>query len=133
MLFNSIEFLIFLPIVLTLYWLSGHTLQNRLLLAASYVFYGLWDIRFLFLIVLSTGIDYLIGLLIDRGKITRSQYWKATSWIFGSAIVYLVILWPSGDLNFSGSHSGRSPEVSVAVCVSAGASTGASAPSATLS
>ncbi|MEJ1487442.1 MAG: MBOAT family O-acyltransferase [Candidatus Sedimenticola sp. (ex Thyasira tokunagai)] len=51
--------------------------------------------------MLSTGIDYLIGLLIDRAKITRHQYWKATSWIFGSAIFYLLITWPSDGFNIS--------------------------------
>lgn len=101
MLFNSLEFFIFLPTVLTLYWLANHTLQNRLLLAASYLFYGLWDIRFLFLIVLSTGIDYLIGLLIDRGRVNPEQYWKATGWIFGSAVFYLLISWPSEEFVLS--------------------------------
>ena len=48
MLFNSIVYLVFLPVVVALYWLSGHRLQNKFLLAASYLFYGLWDVRFLF-------------------------------------------------------------------------------------
>ena len=63
MLFNSVEFFIFLPIVFTIYWiLNGKTRsQNFLLLVASYFFYGWWDWRFLFLIAFSSLVDYVIG------------------------------------------------------------------------
>ncbi|MBU2947906.1 MBOAT family O-acyltransferase [Zobellia uliginosa] len=64
MLFNSIDFAIFLPIVFILYWYVIHNhlkLQNLLIVLASYVFYGWWDWRFLTLIVFSTIIDYTIG------------------------------------------------------------------------
>ncbi len=76
MLFNSIEFLIFLPIVFGLYWLalsSSPRWQNLLILAASYVFYGWWDWHFLGLIVISTIVDYGIGISLSsaRKKITR--------------------------------------------------------------
>ncbi len=64
MTFNSIDFAIFLPIVLLLYWVVTNRnlrVQNVLLLIASYVFYGWWDWRFLFLIVISSSVDYLVG------------------------------------------------------------------------
>lgn len=63
MLFNSIEFAIFLPIVFILYWALRKHFQFQLyvLLVASYIFYGWWDWRFLSLIVFSSGIDFLIG------------------------------------------------------------------------
>lgn len=63
MLFNSIEFAIFLPIVFIFYWaLRKHfRFQLYILLVASYIFYGWWDWRFLSLIVFSSGIDFLIG------------------------------------------------------------------------
>lgn len=64
MLFNSIDFAIFLPIVFLLYWFVTNKnlkLQNLLIVAASYVFYGWWDWRFLSLIVFSTVIDYTVG------------------------------------------------------------------------
>jgi D-alanyl-lipoteichoic acid acyltransferase DltB (MBOAT superfamily) len=103
-LFNSIEFFLFLPTVLCIYWLSSHKFQNRFLLVASYYFYGLWDIRFLFLIVLSTSIDYLIGLLIDKGRVDKEQFYKSTAWVFISAIAYLIIIWPSpAELFFASS------------------------------
>ena len=64
MLFNSIDFAIFLPIVFILYWFVTNKnlkLQNLLIVVASYVFYGWWDWRFLSLIVFSTVVDYTVG------------------------------------------------------------------------
>ena len=64
MLFNSLDFAIFLPIVFLLYWFvtqKNLKLQNALIVVASYVFYGWWDWRFLSLIIFSTVVDYLIG------------------------------------------------------------------------
>ena len=71
MLFNSIEFAIFLPLVFFSYWyLCGHSwrIQNCLLLAASLVFYGWWDPRFLTLILASSLIDFGVGNAIFRTK-----------------------------------------------------------------
>ena len=64
MLFNSLDFAIFLPIVFLLYWFVAQNnvkLQNALIVVASYVFYGWWDWRFLSLIIFSTVVDYLVG------------------------------------------------------------------------
>ena len=64
MIFNSIDFAIFLPLVFFIYWfLINRNLraQNFLIVLASYVFYGWWDWRFLSLILLSTTVDYSIG------------------------------------------------------------------------
>src|SRR5690606_17680857 len=64
MLFNSIDFAIFLPIVFVLYWFvvnKNLKLQNFLIVAASLFFYGWWDWRFLSLILFSAIVDYLIG------------------------------------------------------------------------
>ena len=64
MLFNSLDFAIFLPIVFLLYWFVAQKnlkFQNALIVVASYVFYGWWDWRFLSLIIFSTVVDYLIG------------------------------------------------------------------------
>jgi len=65
MLFNSIDFAIFLPIVFLIYWQlqkSNPRAQNLFLLISSYLFYGWWDWRFLFLLLFSSLVDYLIGL-----------------------------------------------------------------------
>jgi D-alanyl-lipoteichoic acid acyltransferase DltB (MBOAT superfamily) len=81
MLFNSVEFLIFLPIVFGLYWFllkKIHT-QNILILLASYVFYGWWDWRFLSLILLSTLVDYTVG--VNLGKTSEENKRKRLLWI----------------------------------------------------
>src|SRR5690625_866003 len=69
MLFNSIDFAIFLPTVFLLYWLIPNKnikLQNLLIVAASYVFYGWWDWRFLSLIIFSTIVDYTVGIKLKN-------------------------------------------------------------------
>lgn len=77
MLFNSLEFAIFLPIIFFLYWiLEKKTVlwQNILLFSASYFFYACWDWRFLFLLFFSTAFDYYVGykLHLLKGKKVRS-------------------------------------------------------------
>ena len=77
MLFNSIEFAVFLPTVFAIYWftLNNNTrLQNLFLLIASYFFYGWWDWRFLFLIICSSLLDYYIGIglsITDNRRIRK--------------------------------------------------------------
>jgi alginate O-acetyltransferase complex protein AlgI len=71
MLFNSLEFAFFLPIVFLLYWFVTHRslkLQNALLLLASYFFYGWWDWRFLSLIAFSSLVDYFVGLSLANAE-----------------------------------------------------------------
>ena len=70
MLFNSVEFLIFLPIVFCLYWFifNRNKIQNLFIVIASYVFYGWWDWRFLFLIFLTTLLCFISGILIDKSS-----------------------------------------------------------------
>lgn len=82
MLFNSISFLIFLPIVFLLYWFvfnKNLKRQNMMLLFASYVFYGWWDWRFLFLLMFSTGLDYFTGIKIHDAASVRGR--KTWMWI----------------------------------------------------
>src|SRR5271165_1448978 len=73
MLFTTPTFLVFILIVLPLYFLLPHRWQNVMLLAASYVFYGWWDWRFLSLLFFSTILDYSVGLglVSDRLKSYR--------------------------------------------------------------
>jgi len=69
MLFNSIDFAFFLPIVFLLYWFvtqKNLKLQNLLIIVASYLFYGWWDYRFLSLIVFSSLLDYTIGMGLNK-------------------------------------------------------------------
>lgn len=69
MVFNSAIFALFLPVVFVLYWFAFQgsiRLRNAFLIAASYVFYGWWDVRFLALIALSSIVDYVAGRFICR-------------------------------------------------------------------
>jgi D-alanyl-lipoteichoic acid acyltransferase DltB (MBOAT superfamily) len=68
MLFNTWEFALFLPLVLAVYFTLNHRGQNILLLAASYVFYGWWDYRFVSLLAFSTVMDFVLGLKIDQAE-----------------------------------------------------------------
>ena len=76
MIFNSIDFAIFLPIVFILYWFvtdKNLSSQNFLIVVASYIFYGWWDWRFLLLIIFSTIVDFTIGykLKTEQNQIKR--------------------------------------------------------------
>ncbi len=68
MLFNSIEFAIFLPVVFALYWALSKNVkaQNIFLLAASYFFYAWWDWRYLSLILFCSLVNYTAGLLMEK-------------------------------------------------------------------
>jgi len=82
MLFNSIDFAIFLPIVFLLYWFVANKnlkLQNLLIVSASYLFYGWWDWRFLSLILFSTLIDYFVGIRLSKEENISKR--KALLWI----------------------------------------------------
>lgn len=91
MLFNSIDFAIFLPIVFALYWFVANKnlkLQNLLIVVASYVFYGWWDVRFLSLLFVSTWVDYMVGIGLKQQEQPTKR--KALLWI--SIIVNLGLL-----------------------------------------
>ncbi len=68
MIFNSFEYLLFLPIVFLIYWIVFKSVRSRnlFIIAASYIFYGWWDWRFLVLIFLSTLCGYFCGIEIER-------------------------------------------------------------------
>ena len=91
MLFNSVDFAIFLPIVFFIYWFLLNRdlrIQNLFVTLASYFFYGYWDWRFLSLIIISTLVDYTLGLML--GKEERPQVRKA--YLITSIAVNLGIL-----------------------------------------
>jgi len=79
MLFNSLNFAIFLPIVFILYWFTTKgnlKLQNILLLVSSYFFYACWDWRFMFLLIFSTLLDYYTGIKIHEATNQRKKlFW----------------------------------------------------------
>ena len=66
--FNSVQFLVFLPVVLILHWLLPHKYRWMLLLAASYYFYMSWNASLVFLIAGTTLVSYLAGLAVERAQ-----------------------------------------------------------------
>ena len=91
MLFNSLEFLVFLPIVFLLYWFVFRTRkwQNLLVVVASYTFYGWWDWRFLFLIALTSICSFAIGWLIEHyeGHRQRQRWVSAANIVLNLGIL----------------------------------------------
>lgn len=91
MLFNSLQFALFLPIVFTLYWFVTNkslNLQNALLLISSYFFYACWDWRFMFLLMFSTLLDYFTGLKMQHAENNHAK----KNWFWLSIIVNLSFL-----------------------------------------
>ena len=91
MLFNSLNFAIFLPIVFILYWFATKgklRLQNILLLVSSYFFYACWDWRFMFLLIFSTLLDYFTGIKIYEATNKKEK----SFWLWTSIIVNLGFL-----------------------------------------
>ncbi|MBQ4005339.1 MAG: MBOAT family protein [Muribaculaceae bacterium] len=88
MLFNSYQYLIFLPLVWLLYWHVFKPLrwQNLFLLVASYVFYGWWDWRFLALIAITSACSYASGLAIRRLQDAGRR--RAAWWVSAANIVF---------------------------------------------
>ena len=90
MAFNSYLFWLFFVVVIGIYRILPHRGQNRLLLVASYVFYGAWDARFLLLIALSTVVDFFVAQQLAKAprKSRLARRWCALS--------TMRTLWPSG-------------------------------------
>ena len=101
MLFNSLEYLTFLPIVFLIYWTIGYArindslklrLQNAFVVIASYVFYGWWDWRFLILIAFTSLCSYASGLLIHRTPYTIHRTLSPKFWMIANVVLNLGIL-----------------------------------------
>ena len=103
MLFNSIEFLLFFPIVVMLYFAIPHRYRWVLLLAASYIFYMFWKPEYIILIIFSTLVDYYAGLMMDRheDKKRRKKY------LLLSLLVNLGLLFLFKYFNFFNAELGR--------------------------
>ena len=99
MLFNSIGFAFFLPLIFFLYWFATNQhlkKQNVLLLLSSYFFYACWDYRFLFLLIFSTLLDYYTGLKMNAVQTNRGRKF----WFWLSILVNLSFLGAFKYYNF---------------------------------
>jgi alginate O-acetyltransferase complex protein AlgI len=91
MLFNSVDFALFLPIVFILYWFATARrlrLQNFLIVVSSFVFYGWWNWRFVPLLLFSGVLDYSMALLIHSEPVQR----KKRLWMVFSIVTNLSLL-----------------------------------------
>ena len=96
MLFNSLHFAVFFPIVFLLYWKLPHRFRWPFLLAASYYFYMCWSIRYVVLILFTTLVSYAAARLIERDKNTLHRKWI----LCGTLIACLGVLFIFKYLNF---------------------------------
>lgn len=105
MLFNSIDFLLFFPIVMLIYFLIPKKIKHLWLLAASYYFYMFWNAKYALLMLLSTVITYASGLLIEKIKNSSYELAKQTvlkKWVVaGSFVINLGILFYFKYINFA--------------------------------
>ena len=104
MLFNSIDFLIFFPVVVILYFLIPKKYRYVWLLAASYYFYMKWEVKYVLLLLFSTAVTYLCGILTDkinRGELPEEKkIWGKKLCIIGSLFLNLGVLGYFKYLNF---------------------------------
>jgi D-alanyl-lipoteichoic acid acyltransferase DltB (MBOAT superfamily) len=97
MLFNTIDFAIFLPLVVLVYYLIPHKLRWVLLLAASYYFYMSWKVEYILLILASTLVDYFSGIKMDKLADRKSRL----PWLILSLCVNLGLLFFFKYYNFA--------------------------------
>lgn len=97
MLFNSVDYFVFLIVILFAYYKLNHKWRWLLLLAASYFFYGVWKVEFLGLILFSTTIDYLCGIGISQSNSKKKRKWLLWLSLFSN----LSILYVFKYLDFS--------------------------------
>ncbi len=107
MLFNSQQFAAFFVVVYAAYWLLARRLraQNLLLLGASWFFYGCWDIRFLFLAIFSSILDFYCALMIDTGRISARSRAVGSLLLLLSAFLLVTVQWKAEEVAVSASAS----------------------------
>ncbi|MFR9649384.1 MAG: MBOAT family O-acyltransferase [Rikenellaceae bacterium] len=108
MLFNSFEFLLFLPIVFLLYWFvfnKNLKLQNAFIVVVSYIFYGWWDWRFLILIAFTSACSYYSGLQIEKAQPPHKN--SAKIYATANVVINLIILGIFKYFNFFSENFSR--------------------------
>ena len=88
MIFTSITFVVFYVIVFAIYWWLDKDWQNRLIVIAGLIFYGWWDWRFAVLLLLTTGIDFAVGLALEQETDGR----RRKAWLLASLGTNLGVL-----------------------------------------
>lgn len=91
--FNSLTFIAFFLAVYLIYRITPRQFQNIILLAASYIFYAWWDVRFLFLIILSTVLNYCCGIYFRDGAIQFRQRMVFSAWLILAFVLTVLMQW----------------------------------------
>jgi alginate O-acetyltransferase complex protein AlgI len=103
MIFNSVEFIIFLFVTYLTYRVLPFRSQNGMLLVSSYIFYGWWNPRMLFLILLTTALDFCCGLMIRKGQLAPTQRLLPSLSLILASFFFLAVQWHNGiSLDFTG-------------------------------
>lgn len=90
MLFNSLQYAVFLPIVFVLYWITPHKRRWLVVLLSSYYFYMNWHAKYLLLIVFITGVSYAGAILVEREKnVGRKKLWVGTVIVISLALLFV--------------------------------------------
>ena len=111
--YNTWTFWALFGIIILPYWWLKHRQQNRLLLVASYLFYGFWDYRFLFLILVSTVIDYIGGLGVAGVMLPKRRLRNLGALLMGSSLLLCSNV-RYGDL-WQGVHAADLPKILTAL------------------
>ena len=95
MLFNTPVFAVFFVVVLALYWPLRRFVraQNLLIVVASYIFYGWWDVRFLYLAILSSILDFYCALMIDEGRISGKSRASGSILLLLASFFLVTVRW----------------------------------------
>lgn len=91
--FNSLTYIVFFLAVYLVYRIIPYRLQNMVLLVASYFFYAWWDVRFLFLIILSTFVNYYCSLMLLTGEIPTRERIASSIWIIVAYLAFVLFQW----------------------------------------
>lgn len=94
MVFNSMEFLIFLPIVFFIYWGTAPRYRWIILMASGYYFYMSWNAKYVFLILATTAVSYAAVLMIEKSGSKKQK----KKWLHSRIPAKLCILISSNDL-----------------------------------
>ena len=104
MIFTSTDFVIFLVLVFFSYWFVAKSIlqRNIVILVASYIFYGYWDPRFLFLITISTSVDFYCAQAMQSSKTLKRAGFLSSTFVIGSSILFVLLpdYLSSGSIDF---------------------------------
>lgn len=86
--FNSLEYILFLPVTVVLYFILPKRIKNPMLLLASYFFYMCWEPKYALLMLFSTAATYLCSILIDKKALNKRKLWLVLCLLVNLSILF---------------------------------------------